>query len=103
MYHRVKISEASHDYLRLFALIRDPETGQIKIELYWSKTLVFGLNCTPYIAQWIVRTTVRNSLPKWLLICSFVRLTPIVEHERKGCVSLSYWNQGQISSFSKDP
>ena len=27
---------------------------------------------------------------------SFVRLTPIIEHESKGCVSLSYWNQGQI-------
>ena len=29
---------------------------------------------------------------------SFVRLTPIIEHESKGCVSLSYWNQGQIPS-----
>ena len=29
---------------------------------------------------------------------SFVRLTCLIEHESKGCVSLSFWNQGQISS-----
>ena len=30
---------------------------------------------------------------------SFVRLTPIIERESKGCVSLSYWNQGHIYSY----
>ena len=29
---------------------------------------------------------------------SFVRLTYLIENESKGCVSLSYWNLGQISS-----
>ena len=43
-------------------MIRDPETGQIKIELYRSKTLVFGLNCVPYITQWIVRTHAQKYL-----------------------------------------
>ena len=30
---------------------------------------------------------------------SFVRLTCSIEHESKVCVSPSYWNRGQISSY----
>ena len=58
----MKISEASRDYLRLFALIRDPKPGQIKIELYQCKNIVFGLHCAPYIAKWIVHTNVQKYL-----------------------------------------
>ena len=43
-------------------MVKDPDTGQIKIDLYRSKTLVFGLNCSPYIAQWIVRTHAQKYL-----------------------------------------
>ena len=62
MYHRIVIDPQSRDYLRLFILVKDPDTGQIKIDLYRSKTLVFGLNCSPYIAQWIVRTHAQKYL-----------------------------------------
>ena len=62
MYHRVKNFESSWDFLRFFALIRDPKTQEIKIDFFRSKTLIFGLNCAPYIAQWIVRTHAQKYL-----------------------------------------